>query len=347
MSECPPLQAVRKFGKKYPTVWDDIDDLVHASRNGEVDAEWDFDLCYAPVSAAIAAMTRCVPILEAAGLASFAAALAAWRRNKLIYQFDEYLADELVETASDLVIPIDILEQLPAPCIFVSLQNCPQPDNAKPYAGFFVHIEHDVKTHEKELRMHHINTDGEYLTQCIVHLIPGGTINDGIDEAIKTVNTSNANVLSILPDDLKPNASDYLDETREFAVDFVQLVLYICAENADITENESQAKIYRKPTRTLDKFREIRQWDVGVKVSNALRAAERQQQSREAEPRQYAERKYKNRPHVRRAHWHHFWTGSGDNKKLILRWVNTSVINSGDGAIPATIVKLNNPPKNS
>ena len=24
----------------------------------------------------------------------------------------------------------------------------------------------------------------------------------------------------------------------------------------------------------------------------------------------------------RSAHWHHYWTGSGDNKELIIKWVD-------------------------
>ena len=31
--------------------------------------------------------------------------------------------------------------------------------------------------------------------------------------------------------------------------------------------------------------------------------------------------------HYRSAHWHHFWTGSGDDKKLIIKWVDGVFVN--------------------
>lgn len=44
------------------------------------------------------------------------------------------------------------------------------------------------------------------------------------------------------------------------------------------------------------------------------------------------------RPHMRRAHWHHFWTGKkGEERKLILKWIAPSFINTELGEQPATI----------
>lgn len=52
-------------------------------------------------------------------------------------------------------------------------------------------------------------------------------------------------------------------------------------------------------------------------------------------------RKYKNRPHVRRAHWHHYWVGEG-RSKIVLRWINTTLVNANDGEIGTTIINMNN-----
>lgn len=35
-------------------------------------------------------------------------------------------------------------------------------------------------------------------------------------------------------------------------------------------------------------------------------------------------------PHIRRSHFHRFWTGSGDDKKLIVKWVHTVFVNAGE-----------------
>ena len=48
------------------------------------------------------------------------------------------------------------------------------------------------------------------------------------------------------------------------------------------------------------------------------------------------------RPHIRRAHWHHYWTGPG-RKSLEVRWIQpTLVLADGEQEMPfATIQKAN------
>ena len=41
-------------------------------------------------------------------------------------------------------------------------------------------------------------------------------------------------------------------------------------------------------------------------------------------------------PHVRRSHFHSYWTGSGDDKQLIVKWVNTIFV-KGDSKNRTTI----------
>lgn len=33
--------------------------------------------------------------------------------------------------------------------------------------------------------------------------------------------------------------------------------------------------------------------------------------------------------HYRSAHWHHYWVGSGEDKKLIIKWVEGVFVNGG------------------
>lgn len=322
---CPPLAAAKKFGEKYPGVWKVIDKLITSVEN----VEWNHDTCYCPIAAALSALTLYVSVRKATGLASYAAALSTWRRTKLVYRFDYSIVSELIATAEDFTIPIDILYHLPAQCVYIQYPAGSHPD----IDGFFVHIEHDVKTDGKELRIHYINHRGEYVFPFIVHLIPGGTVGDGIEETVRVTQGNSAffGTAAIA-------AGEQFREMKQIVIEMMQLVLYICAENADVSENESQAKIYRKPTKIEDKMREVRRWDVGVHVSKALRAAEKRATTADSSPEHHnSERKFKNRPHVRRSHWHHFWAGSGENKKLILRWVNTTLVNAKDGDITTTI----------
>lgn len=52
---------------------------------------------------------------------SLLAALYAWRKEKLIYTFDADITEELLNTADDIIVPVEILEHLPAKCL--SLKN--------------------------------------------------------------------------------------------------------------------------------------------------------------------------------------------------------------------------------
>lgn len=334
--EIAPLEAVKKMTLAHPNIWDTIDTLVKVP---EDEIQWDRKICYCPISAAIAALSVDSDMLTAFGQASFAAALAAWRRGKYIYQFDETLASEVILTVEDMVIPAEILYHMPSQCLFISL---PTAENKTPDypSGFFAHIESDTNTGERELRIHYITQSGILLTQYIVHLIPDGTISDGINAAIAEIRK---NTYNNIYQPIGEHISDYLNKARTLTIQAVQLILYICAENAEITENEAQAKIYRKSNKILDKYREIRKWDVGVKTGIILR---RNESKRNYTPDSQSANEnasgIKKRSHLRRAHWHHYWTGSGDDKKLILRWINSTIINPDEGdETPATIIKLN------
>lgn len=35
-------------------------------------------------------------------------------------------------------------------------------------------------------------------------------------------------------------------------------------------------------------------------------------------------------PHIRRSHFHSYWTGSGENKELVVKWINTIFVHGND-----------------
>ena len=342
----PPLALTQHYTKTFPGVWDRIDELRSRTVSGEIPAPWDFDLCYCPVAAAMGALEACQGVrARFSGEAGFVAACAAWRRTKMIYRFDTALADELIAMADDITVPVEILRSLPAPAVYVQFEE-PGGNDEILLDGFLVHIEDDVNTREKELRIDYLTADGTPVLPVIVHLIPGGTVSDGVRRA-EEVSRENLRKNPLVTPEQREIGLRAIRESTRTAIEALQLVLYICSENAEIRENEDQAKIYRKSDRIVDKYRELRKWDVGVKTGIILRAAEKRgrENNPDSEPetaentRSY-NRIHKARPHVRRAHWHHFWTGSGGNKKLILRWVSTILVNAGDGELPPVVIPL-------
>ena len=107
-------------------------------------------------------------------------------------------------------------------------------------------------------------------------------------------------------------------------VPFLNLVLYVCAENAEYRE----VKRPYKPTENIIQhthtgYFEVKApkfWHIGDDIGRQLREAKKPVET-------VAETSgvHKSpRVHYRRAHWHHFWAGPKDmpeKRKLILHWL--------------------------
>ena len=343
----PPLTAVKEIARAAPGIWERLDRaLVEAVNYGY---SWDSSTCPCPIAVAIAGlMSMGMTQTEASARAGIVAAAYAWRKTKRIYSFDSDLAAEVVSTDGDLVIPVEILHTMPAPCIYIQTDVIPGAD------GFFATVEYDVETRGEELRLYMLDNDGDLENACIIHLEQGKTLQQGIDQAVKTMrkNISNHEILRVFGGQLPPTVVSKIENTRWLSVKAVQLLLYVCAENADIAENPEQARVYQKRQSIGDFPREIRKWDVGERIGEQIRVIRQQKRDIAKDDAAIAKddtvdvadntsspRRYKNRPHVRRAHWHHYWTGEG-RTKLVLKWVSTIFVNPEDGEADTTIIKL-------
>lgn len=321
MTDCAPLNAVIKMTRDYPHVWDNAD-KVHEDMIRKEIPTWNDSLCYINISAAISCLSDGKePSKKDLELAVLCAALSTWRRNKNVYTFDSAIEQELMVNSEDLVIPVHILYHLPAACTYVQF---PQDGTGNiddiNIDGFLAFIEDDLHTHELELRILYLSKDGEVVWQHYIHLLPGGTIYDGIQKAQKIIK-ENAMILARTSSELEA-VIQHMDILYNQCCEVVQLLLYICAENADIKEDEEQIRIYRNPKsdKILDKYREIRKWAVGKRMGVIL------QQTRNKQTRIQGSGTPK-KPHIRQSHWHHYWVGPRDNQELILRWLSPIIVN--------------------
>lgn len=104
----------------------------------------------------------------------------------------------------------------------------------------------------------------------------------------------------------------------------VSLVLYLCSDAAEITDRKDQTRApagFQSPTRTPNA---PTVWETAFRLGEALRSARAAAASGDgshAAP----------RPHIRRAHWHHFWTGprSGE-RRLVLPWLHPIIVAGGE-----------------
>ena len=115
------------------------------------------------------------------------------------------------------------------------------------------------------------------------------------------------------------------------------MILYILAQNAEITPSSEQSFITKRGKTVKDKYSEIRKWDVGIRVGAAIRQQKAKEQSRKKE---YKESEHQSpRPHMRRGHLHHFWTGpkaQPEERKLILKWLSPMAIAANPEDMPIT-----------
>ena len=238
-------------------------------------------------------------------------ALSKWRLTKQIFEFDDELSTILMETDKlDDEIPSEIVDHLVYDCFYVKL-----PDK-------FITC--------KTLK----NNQGEF-----TDMVMDGFFYQVIDKSIIFVILFTTGHSQSMGFDIYDNATlkECIDKHMQVSPDvyktlnfFIQIVLYLCADNADIEENYVQKQTYKKPkdvSKPKDKFTELRKWDVGYRYGAAVKKVRKQQdQSFSGHEGSHARK----RTHVRKGHWHHFWSGSKkDGERILsLKWVSPVVVNA-------------------
>lgn len=331
-----PLELLKRISASYPKAWEQME-AFHNMNGSNGLPPWP-DWCYAPMSAAIAVATSGGIITNKENLTPFMAdaqaidALAVWRRSKEVFVLDSDMEQLLYEQADDLEIDSNILMRLPYPCFYVQTSSLQM---GKQIAkGFFVHLEYDVNDGHAELRLLFLFDDKT--TAGFPIYIDESNIRDSLT---RTLNEAHNNLTpgSPLHNFLLFHSDEYL-ELAAFLKKSLQLVLYVCAENAEIKKNPEQDTIMKRSSAGIkDRYAEIRKWDVGVRIGQTIRRYKKVHESIEKDEQRSLIR-YSPRPHLRRGHWHHYWTGPKDGeRKLILKWTAPTFIGAADDEKPVVI----------
>ena len=334
-----PLDLLKKTTVAYPNAWKQMESFHNENGVGGLPAwpEW----CYAPFAAAIAVATSGAPLtnpekfLLAMPAAQTIAALAPWRLSKEVFVMDPDLELLLYKQIDDLDIRPDILMHLPYPCFYV--QTSALFYGADKIEGFFVHLEFDVNDGHRELRLLFVYEDRSVFGYPVY--IDAKDIRSSIEQTLKQAHQN------IAPDSpyqsILPQSSENLSALETLLKESLQLILYLCAENVEISKNHEQDTFMRRSHSVVrDRYAEIRKWDVGVRIGQAVRRYkqthiaiaednnEPRQQSGHASP----------RPHLRRGHWHNYWTGPlNGERKLVLKWTAPTFIGISEEDTPVVI----------
>ena len=241
-NEFLPLQLLKHISKRYPNAWEYMDH-VHQSNGKDEYPSWP-NWCYAPMAAALAIATQqnknlfCQ--LQAVSDAQQIDALAPWRISKEVFIIDESLEQMLFQQADDTSVPAEILMQIPYPCFYIQFHNFEFQNRT--ISGAFVHLEYDVNNDSSELRILFTFLNGSTLGFPI-HINAGNLENSEhitVQEAINTIGT-----------DSPLNALRGMMQTENNAIKIalgkvLQIVLYLCAQNAEISPNKEQSTVYKR-----------------------------------------------------------------------------------------------------
>lgn len=327
-----PLHWLGDLGRRYEGAWPFLEDL-RGLRGTELPT-WP-DWCYVPIAGGIAAVTQGADIstwstkqVLAVKDAAAVVALGAWRMSKGVYVVDPDLLDALWHTPVTGDIPSKVLQRLPEWCPYVHLDR--KLGGGRHLRGAWVSLEYDPNDGSSELRV-----TLAYQRRLESHAIDlGGTLQEGIesmaDDAIMRGQT-------MLPTKLRQAA---VDELRRIVEPIVSVTLYLCSEAREIDGVGQPGN--PRPTKVKSGWRTFpapapRQWDVGVRIGAALRAASSEAGGGRERT---ATGRARPRAHVRRAHWALRWTGPRTGEQTpVVRWIApTLVAADGDGGdLPAVI----------
>lgn len=275
-----------------------------------------------------------------------AVGLAAWRMTKGVYRFDPDLFDAVWSTPITKELPGEVLRHLPEWCVYI-------PTPGKRYEdadlhGFFAYLDHDALRRTRKHLVLLLHTSEKHLTPIMVALSASllGGIIEGDLESIVTASSPRIRAhlkaqmeggqgmlrRAVMIRALQATA----EHTREVVTPLVSLVLYLCAVNRDVQPADGSDRAPRnprpKPTKKGHKTFAAQTpavWRVGYRVGTDLRRA-RQDTNNEAGS--GGGSGTKKAPHLRRAHFHHYWTGPRKDparRQLILKWLDPMLINAG------------------
>lgn len=263
-----------------------------------------------------------------------------WSMNKQVFKFDESFLNELINTNS-ITMTENLWDYLPFDTFYVDISDAKDICERIMGKGIFVRVEKaPLKKIKNRLliaeELHSPTAYAVHVTKVTEELFFSNIFAYDNCTSERTIDELPArNEISIISGDggiLTKTGKATIDE-RLYRLLVSQILTYLASVEPDVEENENTKRTYRKPkpdTAPKNKFSEIQQWDVGVRFGASYRKWKKSQEEPSSnEPKSSGERS-KQRPHSRRAHWSHYWYGTGENKERRPKWVASYLVNVDD-----------------
>lgn len=248
--------------------------------------------------------------------------LKAWESCKQVYKFQKDFFDILVETEVDEVSSNDwtrnVLQRLPYDTFYIDTEECILPLTLKDEDGI-------TKTHNIKGIFIHVEKKENYNNILMYFCI----------DKSKGVSSSFVLYKDTIYD-AKESISD-CGAVMQLHVKMLNCLLYLCANNRELDESPITKNTYRPTSHIRNKFSEIRQWEVGVRIGNTI-GIQNKKDDNEQKKRKTSPSRHSPRPHMRKGHWKLYHVGKGRNE-IKMNWLLPTYV-GGNKSLPAVVHKV-------
>lgn len=244
--------------------------------------------------------------------------IGTWRYTKGVYKVNDDIAPFLLNEDFKGNIPLDRISKLPEWSIYVDCRNLMLSTFGRKVVGFWASINFFPSSLFKGKKILHFtilyeDTFGTDFKTCI-----------SLDADNKSIEEDTIKISQWFKQGITDEA---LEELVSFKKKALQIILYICQDEPDISENGTEIlDLNFNPTpqriKGKDKLfeaKKIRYFDVGAKDGRSIKEALNI----------YHSSGKTQAPHIRRAHWHGYWKGSRKNNEQVFfyKWIAPVIVN--------------------
>lgn len=371
-----PIRVLHEYSRRYPGIWQGLERVKnHKGELGTPEFDWP-DWCWAPLNIASIIMRERMGVnngsftfsLENMGRMCDVDAvntLSAWRVSQGIYRFESELAQSLIGTTIDRELPSEVFFRLPEWCVYVEIpRDIVLKFDCWDISGFWAILDYNPVNKHSELRLllvsdhataapYPSSEGGYWLLPINLHLAPGLSLVNALKRSFEDIKGS-------IEDSKNAKGSTEFSDMAAFLVDnsladeaslslvakraqpFLSLLLYLCANDPDVTgglpEKATPTKTKKGPRWFPAQKPVVR--EVGVRVVKWMREARAQAPVASGD----GQSGRSVVPHMRKAHWHGYWTGprkDPEARNFELKWIPPTMVGFKEGeTVGAPTVKI-------
>ena len=200
------------------------------------------------------------------------ASVYTWRCSKGVYRFAPEIYDALIHQPLTGDLPTDCLYRLPEWAVYIETPGLLY--ERRPVDGFIAHLDFNLFSQGVDLQFA-IFWHGIEMPKTVALPLGSGSLLDAMERTDRVDDVFMGPV----------RQRRYVGTRQEYIQSFssmLQLILYLCSDEPDIPVIEHPKK-RRRPAGHIQLPDEPRVWDVGVRISNAIRKGKQHQEERAGE----------------------------------------------------------------